>query len=457
MNKPTDDIINIAKNANYAIWVNRDVFEFKNFCTSNVDIMGFTETDRVKNGKFSGVNIFPFLQNPSISYEVLNENYTISTNIDNLFVVISEVSIKGKQHNTERDIKVFTTFIIDVSNDSPLITNAHFSSPDDIAFERENILSPKDVSCESNPSLNDEIAQYYRDLIINDCDLFIECDTKDYVLKYSREKYRNLFEDDTYFTNPDAWFWRMCDTCVHPEDYERIDIFRKVDMDKRKRNNINTIETSFRIKNRKHGYIWIKLQVINSTDEISGFDKMALIFRRLENKKFNELEYIEKSRRDDLTGLYNKKYTEYLINSFLENYNRNSLASFVIIDIDDFRKVNDTFGHITGDSILVQIARSFNSFFATNDIMGRLSGDKFCILINSLPNEYEVTKSIDNFLKRMNHTHCELGTSLDVHCSAGVVFLNDNHSSYSDLYNSGIIALKIAKNNGKNRYEISNS
>lgn len=450
---PTDTIINIAKDACHAIWIDRDIFKFKNYCTLDADITGFTETDKVENGIFSGVNIFPFLQNTSISYELISENYSVSTNIGDLCVILGTTVLKGKKRETERELKVFTTLIFNTINEVPLIANAHFSSPDDISFEKENAIISDNTLCMSNYP-TDEIAEYYRDLIINDCDLFMECDTREYILKYDREKYRNLFDDDTFYTNPDQWFWHMCNTCVHPEDYERIDIFRKVDIEKRKRNNINTIETSFRIKNRKYGYIWIKLQVINKYNDDSNSEKMALIFRRLENKEFNELEYIEKSRRDELTGLYNKKYTEYLINSFLENYNKHTFSSFVIIDIDDFRKVNDTFGHITGDSILVQIARSFNTFFATNDIMGRLVGDKFCIMINSLPDEYEVTKAIDNFLKRMNHTHCELGTSLDVHCSAGVVFLNENHSSYADLYNIGMSALKAAKDKGKNRYEI---
>lgn len=451
---PIENLLSTAKAACHTIWIDRDVFKFKNYCTPDADITGFAETDKVENGQFGYVNIFPFLQNTSISYEIISEEYSNSTIIGNVYIVICNIHLKGKKYDTERELRIFTTLIFDTSGDTPLIANAHFSSPDDISFEKEVIQIPINNSSDSSV-LNDELAEYYRDLIFNDCDLFIECDIKDYVLKYDRDKYFHLFDDDSYFTNPDRWFWNMCNTCVHPEDYERVDIFRKVDIEKRKRNNINTVETTFRIKNHKYGYIWIKLQVINKLNDDNELEKMALIFRRLENKDFNELEYIEKSRRDELTGLYNKKYSEYLINSFLENYNKNATTAFVVIDIDDFRKVNDTFGHITGDSILVQIARSFSTFFATNDITGRLVGDKFCVLINSLPNEYEVTKSIDNFLKRMNHTHCELGTSLDVHCSAGIVFLNDTYTSYADLFDSALQALKTAKDKGKNRYEIS--
>lgn len=458
MDKTINDILNISKKACHSVWEGRDIFKFKTFCGQSVDITGFADTDNIRDGKFNGINAFPFLQNMSVDFDIINESYNVSFDSDTISVIICELTI-AKIHQEQKNLyRVFTTLTFDKSNDKAVIVNAHFSSPDGINLDvMPAVISGnlKDLSKDSHAP-DDALVEYYRDLINNNCDLLIECDISEYVLRYDRKKYRALFDDDTYYTNPDRWFWNMCNTCVHPDDYEHIDIFRKADMEKRIRNNINKIETTFRIRNKVQGYIWVQLNAIISINPDNKIDKMALLFNKLDKSQFNELEFLEKSRRDKLTGVYNKNYYEYLVNTFLKDYTASSLTALVLIDIDDFHLVNDTFGHMTGDAILCQFTRSLNSFFGQGDIVGRMNGDKFCIFIKTMPSRYEVTKAIDNFLKSMHHTHYELGTSLDIHCCAGIVFLENNLSTFSELYTNASNALAKAKNNGKNNYGIYN-
>ena len=305
-------------------------------------------------------------------------------------------------------------------------------------------------------STNQAMENYYLEIIESTCDLFVDCDTDNYVLRYNQDHYRQLFDDNTFYTNPDRWFWNMCSNCVHPDDYEKVDIFRKVDMDKRIRNNITTIETNFRIKNSVQGYIWVSLKVITKLSKDSQTERIAMIFRKLTNLHVNEAEYLERSRRDSLTGLYNKSYGEYLVNSYIENHSATSTAALVLLDIDNFHLVNDTFGHMTGDEIIKQLARSLESFFGQGNVVARAGGDKFFLLINRVPSEYEITKSLDNFLKSMHHTHYELGTSLDIHCSAGIVFLENNKQSFAQLYSIAKDALSSAKARGKNCFVVAN-
>ncbi len=442
-----------AKQALHTIWITRDIFQFKLFCHKDINIIGFSEADTVKSGHFNGVNIFPFLNDTSLSFDIIKEDFTLNSNIESEALVSCEQDISITQNCSSKNVKIYTTLVFRLEDGTPLITNAHFSSPD-FSYSLEN---PNNSALASKKNISrKKLESYYLELLEDTCDLFIDCDMNEYVLNYNQTHYRELFDDNTFYTNPDRWFWNMCNNCVHPEDYERVDIFRKVDMDKRIKNNITSIETTFRIKNSALGYIWVNLTVITKISADSKTERIAMIFRKLNNLQLNEIDYLEKSRRDSLTGLYNKSYGEYLINTFIENYTGSTTVALVLTDIDNFHLINDTFGHMTGDEILKQFARSFERFFGEGTIVARATGDKFFILVNRLPSEYEVTKSVDNFLKSMRHSHSESGTSLDVHCSAGVVFLDNCSQSFSGLYSEACAALNSAKERGKNCFVVAN-
>lgn len=449
----TKILIDSAKRACDSLWIIRDMFQFKLFCHKDVNIIGFAPTDTIKSGNFSGVNVFPFLNDTSMNFNVIWEDYNVTQSSETEAIVSCEHNILINQSAATKSVKIYTTLAFIFKEDTPLITNAHFSSPD-FSYSLENSQTP--TPCSKETITNVSLDSYYLEVIESTCDLFIDCDMSQYILSYDHERYRQLFDDNTFYTNPDRWFWNMCTNCVHPEDYEKVDIFRKVDMDKRIKNNITSIETNFRIKNSEAGYIWISLKVITKLSKDAKAERLAMIFRRLNNLQLSEVEYLEKTRRDSLTGLYNKNYGEYLVNTFIDSESRSDTSAFVIVDIDNFHLVNDTFGHMTGDEILKQFARSLESFFGQGNIIARSNGDKFFMLISRYPSEYEVTKSIDNFIKSMRHTHYELGTSLDIHCSAGIVFLENKVQSFKKLHSDASNALHSAKIRGKNCFVVAN-
>lgn len=447
----TTNILDKAKKACLSLWNDRDIFKFQSYCHENINITGFCSSDCVNNENMYFANIFSFLQDTSISLLVSDEKYTVTYEDEYMAVVLCDFDFSLKRLNIENNCTVKVTFVFTFANGTPQIVNAHFSSLYNENEFLEDLLKPRKNDVTENEI--EKLSLYYRELITNNCDLFIELDSDEYVLYYDKQAYQNLFEDDTYFTNPDRWFWNMCNACVHPEDYEQLDIFRKIDIDKRIRNNINKLERTFRIRNKAQGYIWVKLSLIATIDS-GELKKVALIFTKLERSQFNELEFLENSRRDKLTSLYNKSYFEYLANMNLRSFIPSTMPALALIDIDNFRLVNDTFGHLTGDLILTQFSRSLYSFFGQDSVIGRIKGDKFAVLIKNLPNRYEVTKSIDNFLKSIHHIHYELGTSLDIHCSAGITFIDESCTDITSLIDKSSSALAIAKDKGKNCYVI---
>ncbi len=103
---------------------------------------------------------------------------------------------------------------------------------------------------------------------------------------------------------------------------------------------------------------------------------------------------------DYLTSIYNRRYLFQAGSSFIQNARRNNLSAMVaVLDIDDFKKINDTYGHLTGDRVIVEISQILKARFRESDIVARLGGEEFCILalnmnrgsVNEIFNEVRAT------------------------------------------------------------------
>lgn len=109
---------------------------------------------------------------------------------------------------------------------------------------------------------------------------------------------------------------------------------------------------------------------------------MILYIVRKNNQENKELVYT--AQRDALTGLFNKQYTEEFINQVLEDQQLPQLHAFLIMDVDKFKNVNDTYGHAVGDIVLEQFGKLLKSHFRGYDIVGRIGGDEFAVLMKNV-------------------------------------------------------------------------
>jgi len=159
---------------------------------------------------------------------------------------------------------------------------------------------------------------------------------------------------------------------------------------------------------------------------------------------------------DELTGLGNR----YAMKKSIEKkILKKDEFNLVLIDLDGFKEVNDTFGHDTGDKVLIQSATIFKEFFEERDIY-RLGGDEFLIIVDK--EQMSLIKLCDN-LEKLNETfysHEELNAicQLNVSCSIGVSEKNNiKEKSLSILLKEADIALYESKKGGKNKFTIFNS
>ncbi len=168
-------------------------------------------------------------------------------------------------------------------------------------------------------------------------------------------------------------------------------------------------------------------------------------------KEINQAVFEMRKRveQDSLTGLLNRAEFEVRIREFL-CHNQNPKSVFIILDIDNFKNLNDNFGHITGDSVLCTVAAALNSVFKETNMISRIGGDEFAVFV-PYADDLNV---LQIKLKKLCDALSFNVENLPVSCSVGACTFPDGGKDYESLYNNADIALLAAKRNGKRRYEI---
>ena len=157
---------------------------------------------------------------------------------------------------------------------------------------------------------------------------------------------------------------------------------------------------------------------------------------------------IHLSEIDPLTSVFNKETTQKLIDQKLKNHEH---FCFLILDVDDFKSVNDNYGHAVGDKVLKNLSSLFKNHFRQTDIVGRIGGDEFIILIED---EVIAESRIQSLLKKVNELKIEELQDFKLSISVGMAFAPSNGTTFMELYRHADHALYQTKRTGKNDYKI---
>lgn len=185
------------------------------------------------------------------------------------------------------------------------------------------------------------------------------------------------------------------------------------------------------------------------TNDVKGFAYVEDI----DEQKRAELALQYKAAHDVLTGFYNKGATEAKISELLKA-EVGAQHAFIMIDIDYFKCINDTFGHLFGDAVLERISGKIRSIFRDQDIVGRIGGDEFCVLMKNVQNDKVAKMKADEICAKLLQTYTEGDKSCTISASIGIALYHAHGNSYEMLYKHADTALYVAKKNGKNQYAI---
>lgn len=168
------------------------------------------------------------------------------------------------------------------------------------------------------------------------------------------------------------------------------------------------------------------------------------------NEKTQEMDKIKsKSYTDALTGLWNREYTEKRVNELLDEENQGSL---MMIDLDNFKAINDNYGHQEGDRVLLLFADTLREFSEEKDVVCRIGGDEFVLFLTGKTGRSEVANLAQDIIISLNNKIKSLNYDVKTSVSIGIAVSGADGADFAKLYNCGDKALYYVKNNGKNSY-----
>ncbi len=168
------------------------------------------------------------------------------------------------------------------------------------------------------------------------------------------------------------------------------------------------------------------------------------------DEKINEVtEMKSKSCQDALTGLWNRTYTEEAVNNAIAENKRGALF---MIDMDNFKAINDNYGHLAGDHTLKMFAETLMKYATAEDIVCRIGGDEFVTFVADNSSKSALSNHAADIISDLCHKldECKFETNSSV--SIGIAQCPADGESFAELYNAADKALYYVKQNGKNSY-----
>ena len=170
---------------------------------------------------------------------------------------------------------------------------------------------------------------------------------------------------------------------------------------------------------------------------------------KLEEKIKEVTDIKSKSQQDALTGLWNRAYTEKAVNDMLKEGVKGALF---MIDMDNFKAINDNYGHIEGDETLKMFAETMKDYSKDGDVLCRIGGDEFVMFIKDVTSKTELGNLagdiISDLCYKIEQKKFETNTSVSI----GIGQFTDDGDDFGTVYNAADKALYYVKQNGKNSY-----
>ncbi len=261
-----------------------------------------------------------------------------------------------------------------------------------------------------------------------------------------------LFYDplDSLSDEYDVWFGQI-ESKIHPDDwgifYQSLKRQNLLDSFHR---GIEPRPFEYRRLGLGNNYRWLKL-ILRMFKDVESDDVYVFGYAfDVENEVLDRQALVHGAQTDLFTGLYNKSTTETLIGEEI----RKGAGILFLIDIDDFKNINDRFGHEAGDCVLKYFSDLITSIFRKVDIIGRVGGDEFMIYVKDKADSSIAADKASEILIRLITGVDYDETRIIVNASIGIAVIDEENYSFSEAYNQADSALYEAKSGGKNGYVI---
>lgn len=199
-------------------------------------------------------------------------------------------------------------------------------------------------------------------------------------------------------------------------------------------------------------YYWMRITARIFYWEEDQSVRMLVYRQNIDSQKRQELLMTEKMQKDFMTGLYNKAAAQEITRRLLKK-NPERPYAFFIFDIDNFKTVNDTWGHAFGDLVIADFAEKIKRQFREKDVVGRIGGDEFIAFI-PIPHKDWAEKKAGTLARTLEYEFTDGEKSCRISASIGVAVSPEAGTNFEMLYQNADEALYQTKEKGKNGYTI---
>ena len=206
-------------------------------------------------------------------------------------------------------------------------------------------------------------------------------------------------------------------------------------------------------------YIWLRMTSTLMLNENGEPQKLIGSIVNVNDQMMHEQELRSIAEMDKLTDLLNKITMEQRCKAYFDTKPTHSSALF-IIDLDNFKQVNDRLGHMIGDRAIIDAAKKISLVFSEKDYISRFGGDEFCILLRfgeDFPEESRhkvIEEKAQNLCTMLKAQYYNETFSVDITASIGISVYPENGTTYDELFSNADKALYVVKERGKNGHKI---
>lgn len=253
-------------------------------------------------------------------------------------------------------------------------------------------------------------------------------------------------------------------TALHPEDkpqfwkYASMSNIERTLFDPDQDNANAVITADFRRMGRDGAYHWVTVNIFK-VDYDDNRRTVLLCQRNIDEQKEaqrRERDLRSRAQLDGLTGIFNRGTTEELISTVLRGKGKDESYVFAVFDVDNFKNVNDVYGHLAGDELLKCVAASIKGICRERDIVGRIGGDEFVALLGGKAGIgiASVQERLHVCMDKVARFSLEQNVDPPVTLSIGLASVPDEAITYHEVFALADKTLYSVKGKGKNGYEL---
>ena len=250
------------------------------------------------------------------------------------------------------------------------------------------------------------------------------------------------FEETEVGTRPEEWFGR-----VHPED---VDLFRAT-IEDHIAGRTPHFEIEHRVLHRDGSYRWMLSRGLAVRDASGKATRLSGSQTDITERKLTEEQLLHDAMHDALTELPNRALFMDRLGQAVERAKRHAEFSFAVIflDIDRFKLVNDSLGHMAGDQLLIEFGRRLTSSLRAGDTVARLGGDEFTVLLNDVAGNEHATRMAERIQRGLARPFDIGGHEVFASSSIGIALSSMGYERPEDMLRDANIAMHGAKLSGK--------